>query len=174
MKHLILIPILLLSMAALPACSEEDESTNPTNEHNPGIELQHATECKVFDKAVGVGSLPSSESCLEYSYDFRTRTLAFTHLNAAFNCCPGELAVNMTLEENIITIIEREQEAGCFCLCLYDLDFAIHDLNPGSYRIVVIEPYLKDEDAALSFSVDLHEVPSGKSTVPRVHYPWGI
>ena len=174
MKHLICIRILILSMVVLPACSEEGESTNPSTEPIPGIELQHATECKAFDKRTADGFIAASESRLEYRYDFHSRTLSLTHLNAAFNCCPGGLAVNMDLEDNIITIIEREQEAGCYCLCLYDLQCTIHDLEPGTYRIVVIEPYLHDDDAPLSFKVDLREEPTGNSTVPRTHYPWGI
>ncbi len=174
MKHLVLIPALILCMAGFPACNETDESTNPTTVDEPEVQLLDATECKSFDKRPSAASISSSESCLEYSYDATNQSLSFRHVNAGFNCCPGLLTVQMTLEENIITIIEREEEAGCHCLCLYDLHFAILNLKPGSYRIVVIEPYLQDEDAALSFAVDLRESPSGKSIVPRVHYPWGI
>ncbi|MBN1447658.1 MAG: hypothetical protein JXA28_06985 [Bacteroidetes bacterium] len=186
MKRTHVFSLVILCLTMLSACSEDTESVKPESMDAPQARLLNATDCKHFGKSTrentrtseGIlaceGILASSESCIEYSYDAAKRSLLLTHVNAGFNCCPGVLSVQISVDDNIITIIEREQEAGCHCLCLYDLTMEIVNLPPGSYRIVVIEPYLHDEDLPLSFAVDVRHHPSGKSCVPRAHYPWGV
>lgn len=112
------------------------------------------------------------QDCLEYSYD--GATLRLKHVNAGFNCCPGEISAMIRVTGNAITISEMEAMAGCYCKCLFDINYLIENLPPGQYTILVDEPYVADGDAPLSFSLHLEPGASATFCVERGHYPWEI
>ena len=68
-------------------------------------------------------------------------TLLLRHVNAAFNCCPGEITAEISISNDTITIVERESQPGCHCLCLYDLEYRFENIEAGTYTIIFIEPY---------------------------------
>lgn len=114
--------------------------------------------------------LAVNEDCMEYT--FYGDTLYLKHINACFNCCPVEIYVEAVSSGDTIYLIENEKEAQCHCLCLFDLDIAVCEINAGEYTIVVKELYLTDKDELLVFDVDLSTNPEGKFCVKRDHYPW--
>lgn len=64
--------------------------------------------------------------------------LYLNHQNVLFNCCPGEIGANITVEGNTITIEEYETEMGCKCICPYDLSYEIGPLlEGGTYTIII-------------------------------------
>lgn len=111
-----------------------------------------------------------SEDCIQYNFD--GRILLLKHINAGFNCCPGTITADITVNDRVISIIEREREAGCLCLCLFDLDMEIDDLESGEYTIRVVEPYIEDGDESLEFTVELSAGTSGCYCLDRNYYPW--
>ncbi len=174
MKRRILPVLSLVLLLAFAACDEAGESTTPVTTGDPAGQLTSATECKSFMKSTLTGPGSSSESAVLYDYDADTRILTLTHVNAGFNCCPGELSATVTVSEGTVTIAEREREAGCHCNCLFDLGIEVRNLPAGEWSIVFDEPYRHADDAAISFTVDLRSEPSGEHSVPRRFYPWGI
>jgi hypothetical protein len=174
MKRIVIFPIVLLLLANLPACNEKDETVTPADATPPVGTLTNTTECKTFSGPAFDAGMSSSESCLEYSYDAAERLLHLKHVNAGFNCCPGKLSSDILIEKNTITISEHESEAACRCNCLYDFTYEIRSLPPGSYHIVIVEPYRSPEDPELSVTIDLEAVPTGEFCVARLHYPWGM
>lgn len=173
MKRLIIPVFSLVLLLALPACEEESESTTPVPAGDPSGELTSATDCKSFMKSPLSGLGSSSESAVLYDYDADTRVLTLTHVNAGFNCCPGELTAAVTVSEGSITIVEREREAGCHCNCLFDLGIKVRNLPLGTWSIAFVEPYRHPDDTPIAFTVDLRAEPGGEHRVPRRHYPWG-
>ena len=134
----------------------------------PEGELTGQSECKVFL----AGIVPQDEpECMHYRY--ADNTLHLSQRNGAFNCCPGKISAAIAVNDHTITIKETEQEAGCHCLCLYDLELEIHNLPPGAYRIIVDEPYLNNEPA-LDFVCDLEQQSEGDFCLNRDSYPWAI
>ena len=115
----------------------------------------------------------SSEDCLEYQYEATTGTLRLTHVNAAFNCCPQIIRGEVTIAHSQIAIIESEVGGMCFCLCLYDLNFEIRNLIPGTYTLDVTEPLLPSKDPNLTVTLELASSPTGRICLPRSSYPWG-
>ncbi len=174
MKHIHI--FLLTFFLGLPfvACDSETTAVTPHESGvttNPAGKLVSASACK--NGVVGEGAVFSAaSSSIQYRYNATTQTLYLTHINAAFNCCPGTISVDVDIEEHLITLVERESSADCDCLCLYDLDIAVTDLPQAEYRIVVVEPYLQKPDQALSFSMDLVTGSTGSHSVPRNNYPW--
>jgi hypothetical protein len=111
------------------------------------------------------------DDCINYSYDGES-TLTFRHINAGFNCCPGEITAVIDFNGNLITITEIEEKHDCHCLCLFDLDYEVINLRPGRYTIRIIEPYVEENHQALVFTVDLSSALSGNFCLTRNHYPW--
>ena len=126
--------------------------------------------CKSFaDK-----SDTTTEDCISWTYDGQS-VLSIHHINAAFNCCPGELSFDIDVAGGIITVTEIEDDQGCDCICLFDVDYDIVGILPGEYTIVIVEPYVIPGLAdPLEFAVDLNAAGSGLFCVPRDHYPWGM
>lgn len=67
--------------------------------------------------------------------------LSLNHVNACYNCEPGELKMEATISGNEIRIVEEEQYAGANCICPYDLYCEVGPLDNGDYTIVFINGY---------------------------------
>jgi parallel beta-helix repeat protein len=56
------------------------------------------------------------------------------------NCCPDELELQMTVEDNLITIYEIEHiTMPCTCICNYPITATLGPFQPGSYTLEVYE-----------------------------------
>jgi len=133
------------------------------------------TDCKSGDGAALADPTPSNQSCMDYQYDSEG-TLTFTHVNAGFNCCPTALLAEFDFAPEVITVTEIEDltGGGCHCLCLFDLQMQITGLPPGTYRMIVNEPYRDSADPPFVFDLDLTGPTSGSVCVERDYYPWGL
>ncbi len=133
--------------------------------------------CKTFNTGTRDDSIPSEMDCIRYQYD-GDGILSLEHVNAGFNCCPADIIADITIQDNFITITEAETYddtlGGCWCLCLFDVDYEIINLPPGEYTIRVIGLYLMEGDDSLVFTLDLGSTPEGIYCVERDHYPWGF
>ena len=136
--------------------------------------LVSRTDCKSSGGEALADSIPSDQSCLVYEYD-GSGTLAFTHANAGFNCCPTALSAWFSFENDIIRVHEVEDLSGggCHCLCLYDLHFEVMNVPPGVYTVEMVEPYLGEGETPLIVTLDLTAAGSGTRCVERLVYPWG-
>jgi hypothetical protein len=113
-----------------------------------------------------------SPDCVQYQYDGQG-TLTLKHVNAGFNCCPGDITAQIDITGNVITVVELENQTGCHCLCLYDLDYEVTNLTPGQYTVRFVEPYANAGDVQLAIDVTLTSVAgSGENCVDRNYYPW--
>ena len=131
------------------------------------------SDCKSGGLATSLTGRPTGEDCIEYDHD-SVSTLLLTHVNAGFNCCPDSLTAEIRITEDSIIISETELLTNpCDCLCLFDLDYEITNLPPGTYTIRVNELNLQEGDEILEFTVDLSASPSDEHCLSRNHYPWG-
>ncbi|HOW86688.1 MAG TPA: hypothetical protein P5119_12565 [Candidatus Aminicenantes bacterium] len=133
------------------------------------------SDCK-SGGAAAAGRAVAAEAgreCLEYEYDGRS-VLRLKHVNAAFNCCPGEVSAAIEISDGAVRIEEKESSSLCDCNCLYDLSYEITGLAPGAVRISVVGPYQPEAGPPLEFVVDLGQAVSGTYCVERTVYPWGF
>jgi len=164
----------LLFVLLVIGCGEDNTETIKPEPPGPSGTLVKSSECKQFTAAAAISEMPSDQDCLSYRYDGQG-VLTLDHVNAGFNCCPGEISAEITIEGNTITITESEEGAYCDCNCLFDLEYRITGLDPGEYTIHVIEPYATGpEDEQLECTADLSTSPEGSCCVTRTHYPWGM
>jgi len=142
-------------------------------EADPVGELLASTNCKHTQSQLNdirAGNL-IADDCVSFSYD-GDGTLMIKHINAGFNCCPGRITAEIEINENRITIVEKESESGCHCLCLYDLDYKIENLPPGEYIFQIVEPYISAEDAPIEITLKLKSAIPWDYCFPRKNYPW--
>jgi hypothetical protein len=160
-KNIFLVGIILLVLAFFISCDKD----------NP---ISHS-ECKDFNlkSIVQSDSIGSDSSCVTYTYNFQNKKLILKHINAAFNCCPGEIYCDIDIVNDTIFLTESEEKANCDCNCLYDLDINISEVEKQKYYINIYEPYCSDQDKIL-FEIDLTQNDTGVFCVERTLYPWGI
>lgn len=162
---------LALSLVIAVSC-KQNESIIP----QPEASLVSYQGCKSFTQGRIASTQFSlfhdqSQDCVEYQY-YGDGVLEIQHINAGFNCCPGEIVAAIDISDNVILIEESETESGCYCLCLFDVNYRIEGLRPGKYTIKIIEPYTNDQDPKLEFTLDLSRSTSGTYCVSRNHDPW--
>jgi hypothetical protein len=104
------------------------------------------------------------QDCIVYTYD-GSSLLHLKHTNTMFNCCPEETYAVIDIWAHKITIVEEEAlyNGGCECLCLYDADYDISGVQPGTYSVEVHEVYCDP----IIFNIDLAGAPSGNFCVSR-------
>ena len=152
-----------------PGCDTETP-TKPGGSMKPNAALVRSSGCKA--KVAPIGSeAPDAEDCFRYRLE-DAHTLSIRHVNAAFNCYPGEITADISFVNDTITIVERESGPACHCLCLYDLEYRFENLEAGTYAIVFIEPYRNEADEPLRATIDLSASPSDTFCVERTAYPW--
>ena len=60
-----------------------------------------------------------------------------THRNATYNCCPDDIKVSLSVEDNLLSRLLKKEilTHPCFCLCYYDVKASIVGLLPGVYTL---------------------------------------
>jgi hypothetical protein len=158
---------LVFVAAFLSACEHDKDS-----QQSVSGKLISNSNCKsTYSDADSIYML-ADVSCAEYSYNNTTKTLSIKHVNAGFNCCPGEIQCNITTMNDTILIRESETAMLCDCSCLYDLNIEVYGIDSKKYVIRFIEPYIGNQEQ-LIFEVNLDSQNTGSYCVPRSNYPWG-
>ncbi len=160
---------LFFMLSLMAACSDDNGSNAPESTDRPTANILSYSRSEAGNTSDGN---TAGSSSITYSYNAQDHTLLLRHRNAAFNDCPGSLDVDVNIEENIISLVEKESDAGCNSSRLYDLEIGISNLPQKPWVIVIVEPYLTTPDLPLSLSVDLTRTSSGEQSVPRSMYPW--
>ena len=199
MKHATTILAAILLSALLPACGNDDSGAQPVappaRRQRP--RLRHPERPPVATSAqasrpddAAVAALPTTPlRAPSYRYDVTTGALRVTHANAALRGTGAgtsvPVSVRVRIEENIITVLERQPAEADGALGLHDISFEITNLPVRAYRVVVIEPWVEKTQRPLSphgsrriarrgerraqpVTVGRHRVPL---TEPREHMP---
>jgi hypothetical protein len=131
------------------------------------------SDCKSFKSANNGDEIPDTLSCVDYSFIASENKLILKHINAAFNCCPGELSCKVSFTKDTIVIQEFEEMHACDCDCLFDVDIEVNGVNAKKYYLKFIEPYCGEQEK-LFFEIDLQNQQEGTHCAFRNQYPWGM
>ena len=99
----------------------------------PGITFQ-IDECDMFSQA---------EQSIQARFSVAVDGL-YIHFEDMMtaNCCPDELGLEMTIDDDLITIYETEYTPeGCRCMCLYPVTATLGPFEPGIYTLEVYEDH---------------------------------
>ena len=158
----------LFLFALIISCSTENE--NP-EEMELTIRLLGNPQCIYLKSSSKLNETPESQSCIEYAFDKDARKLILKHIHAGFNCCPEGLWCTVLFRNDTIIIKEFENQMGCKCNCLYDLDMEVDGVEPGKYQLQLIEPYLGTQQPLVGL-LDLWAQKQGSFCASRSIYPW--
>ncbi len=154
--------LIAAALVILTGCS----STGPGSGGTAFPNVVEITGCLERD-----GSDPDAVySCIEYDYD--DGVLTILHTNTCFNCCPVDWGGLVTVEEGVITIEEVEGQGDCDCLCLFDIEYRIENLEPGEYRLIIEEMYPAIDALTFDVGFDFTQPDSGEICLERSGYPW--
>jgi len=131
------------------------------------------SECKSNLKAANLENTPDTLSCINYLYDSSTKQLFITHINAGFNCCPGEISCTAILLGDTLVIEETESTSLCDCNCLYDLTYTIDNVKEIEGCILIKEPYWSGY-GSIGFEISFNNEKEGSWCSSRKNYPWGM
>ena len=151
-------------MVAGVACERQDPGGKLS------VSFTSDVQCK-GGMALKTGDPSPEQACIRYEYEGDS-LLTLHHLNAGFNCCPENFAVDIEVKGDSLIIREDDLKHGCKCNCLFDLDIQLHNLPADSYHVRIVEsnPYgLWDK---LTFDVDLDRKPEGEYCVTRPEGWW--
>lgn len=165
MKQIITLSILFLSAFALSSCSEDEDSNKVSGS------VTYNSNCKSFTK--NTYEISNDESCVEFTFNESEMIVELVHTNAGFNCCPGDIFVEISQTGDSIIISEHSTESLCDCNCLYDVNILLENIKAETYQVVFIEPMVPNNES-ISFTMDLSEHSNGSYCVSRTDYPWGI
>ncbi len=162
----------LLLVAA--GCGENEDTGITSTGNGPAGSLVSTTGCKTHSAILSFYAGETPQECFQYEYS--TRRLKIDHINLCLNCCPGTIEGTVTIEGDTIRIKGSEEEgsAPCRCLCLYDIEYEISDLDPGTWTILFEGDYVESPNEILVATVDLAEGAGGERCVPREGYPWDL
>ncbi len=170
MKKLLIPAVTIMIIAMIAFACNKDE--NPSGEITGGLTWN--SECKDnLKSSTTVSTTSDSLSCVEFHYNESTGKLTLKHINAGFNCCPGEITCTVSTNNDSIIIQEYEEAPLCSCNCLFDLDIEVNNVERNKYILKFIEPYVGNQEE-LIFEIDLIKDSEGLHCVTRLQYPWGV
>lgn len=137
----------------------------------PVIRLSRASACKGHEPGNPLLKLGKQE-CLHFQW-IEGDTLALTHLNTDFNCCPEGFTVDASISGDTLIISENEKSSLCDCICLYDLEYKITGIGHDIWWVRIGRPGAGKANADLTCRIDLKALTSGDYCEDRSGYPWG-
>ena len=77
--------------------------------------------------------------------------LHINHINAMFNCEPGQITVTINCVSNSVSMNENESSHLANCICPYDIDFKLGPLKYGTYNLIFKKGGLTFKEYTLDF-----------------------
>ena len=139
----------LMLTIGLGSCDNEDNESAKA-----GVQVRNFANsgCKNAGTARTRGSFfPGHPEYFEYKA-INDGYLSVNHVNAMFNCEPGELKMQATLEGHNIKILETEEQSFANCICPYDLYCEVGPLSDGDYTVIICKGSYEYEYAHFNIS----------------------
>ena len=116
-----------------------NNTNNTNNTNNPQLLSFDDSGCKngADQKAINWDLFAGFE-CVVWAYD-GVGALELRHVNAVFNCCPGDAGMigTVAFAEGVFTLTESDSGGMCNCVCPYDMIYQMTNVVPGAYSVVV-------------------------------------
>lgn len=135
------------------------------NRENPTGEIQIKDFSFLGCKEETTGFTKSAESPEYIEYEaLAGGYLHLRHVNAVFNCCPGRIKADVSVEGNTISIVESETDPQCKCICDYDLDFNLGPLSNNKDYTLIFSRYKRE---LVRFTIKYSPSLEGKVDIKR-------
>ena len=142
--------MLFVGMSSCSSDSENEGSAEPSNFHVRNVAN---SGCKAFPFAAAARKVTMEDNREYIEYKALTDGyLSINHVNAKFNCEPGELKMQAIVSGNEIRILETEEQALVNCICHYDLYCEVGPLGNGNYTVIICRGAYEMEYARFNIS----------------------
>lgn len=166
---------ILISIAiavTMLGCNSSSKSPSPTEQ----TERVTVSECKKnkTDETRSTytnGIMTNDHTYIAYLYKEDKRRLTITHYNVVFNCDKRGIDAESSVDEDSITITERQnlpEGGGMYCKCLYDVTIVLNDIEAKKYILNYDDGISTD----IHFEIDLAEETTGEKSFARTEYPY--
>jgi len=158
----------LTLVLSIVGCNSSSKSPTPSDK---GVTV---SDCQT-DKAHRTNSLgdalDNNHTYVSYKYD--NNKLWLTHHNVVFNCDKRGIEATSKIEEDSITITERQhlpKDGGMKCSCIFDVSLTLNDIEAKNYTINYDDGISTD----IHFDIDLDSKSQGIKSFDRYSkYPYG-
>ena len=147
-RHMAL-AILLLLTVGLSGCGDEENTNGQITTRNV-----FDSGCKSYNNAEETNSLTKETETITFTAR-KGRWLHVEHKNTLFNCCSDKISVEVSQDDNIITVNEDENDHSCNCPCLFDVEVEVGSLENNTYTLVILKGGLEYFRQNLTFTDDL-------------------
>ena len=150
MKAKVIYPIFLLLIVGLTSCKKEFPN-DPLS-----IKDLSVSDCKT--KGGSSNGIDPEYITLKTVDDYY---LLVNHINAMFNCEPGQITVTIKISSNEISMDENESSSLADCICPYDIDFKLGPLQYDTYILkfkkggLTFKEYTLDFKKSTDIKIDL-------------------
>ncbi len=169
LKYFSCLLTLFLITLSITSCKSSQEDNNPSGKllsYN-GCKTSSKQNSANNNRGQAIEQYNQNQECLQYFYD--GQILSLTHINTVFNCCIDGVKHEIQFNNNTITIIEREINPNCKCLCLYDTNYELKDIKPDIYTLI-----FKNGNKEFTLTIDLRESRQGIECISREDYPYSL
>lgn len=139
MKHSVvtaLLFVIVIGMATLPALAQDRSLDPPSTGTAPYISSDWEW-CPLWYEYYGISDYPPSpnEHC---EIDVYGKNVIINHIDAVYNCCIDDIAIDINIEDNMIVMVESEIWTDpCWCFCYFETWAEIRNLPGGIYTVEV-------------------------------------
>jgi hypothetical protein len=150
MKNKVICPVLLLLIAGMTSCKKEFPNDLLS------IKDFFVSDCKT--KGVSSKGIDPEYITIKTVDDYY---ILVNHINAMFNCEPGQITVTIEVSSNEISMDENESSSLANCICPYDIDFKLGPLQYGVYilkfkrGVLTFKEYILDFRKSTDIKIDL-------------------
>ncbi len=107
-----------------------------TDGDSSGPNLRETTNSSCLGTRTGDSEDPFGVESVEASYNPTTGLVTAIHHNVIYNCCIESIGLDLVVDGNTLKLYETEiLDMPCNCICPYDVETQIADLEDGSYTV---------------------------------------
>ncbi len=123
--------ILLLMTVGIAGCGDEENTNGQITTRNVSD-----SGCKSYINAKETNSVTKEAETLTFTAR-KGGWLHVEHKNTLFNCCSDKISVEVSQDDNLITVNEDENDHSCNCICPFDVEYEIGSLENTTYTFVI-------------------------------------
>lgn len=170
-KKFLTLSMVMLAMMLAAGCSGDDASNEEQDPEVTPTEIQgepknySVSGCK--SRSTTRTDSPYGEERMEYQNAEKAGYLRVSHINALFNCEPGQILTDVSFQDGLFVVVEKEEQTVANCICPYDLSYDIGPLSEGREYTVSIRRGQLESSEVVKFNFTYSPTVKGQVIIKR-------
>jgi len=137
-KRFLTLSVVSLAMMLAVGCSNDDAGSEEQSPIEQQGEPKNYSVSGCKSRSATRTDSPFGEESVEYQNSEKVGYLRISHINALFNCEPGQILTDVSFQDGLFVVVEKEEQSMANCICPYDLAYDIGPLSDGKEYTVSI------------------------------------